>query len=146
MSITIPPFVRSRSDRPDDDVDTLLRDFFHAETPKPWPMPPAVGPRNGTYANGQGTLSLTAKPVQPSRKPWALSSRLALAASLGGLLVGTWLLSGQFKGNPQPDDANLGSPSGSIKIREQIIQRGNEPTTLRFDVYPDSPTNMVDPF
>lgn len=65
-----------------DDPDRLLRTFFRAEMPVPWPawQPPAV-------------------PAGPPRRS-LLRSRLALAASLLFLISGPLALSGIFSDSP----------------------------------------------
>jgi hypothetical protein len=71
-------------DRSPDDVDGLLRVFFRAQVPKPWPVlkPPATKSRQEGVAAPRG-LSL-------------LRSRIALAASLLILLFGQLFISGMF--------------------------------------------------
>lgn len=67
--------------RPPDEIDGLLRAFFGAELPAPWPVlkaPPA-----------EETPASVRRP-----QTWAMMpSRLALAASIGLLLIGCWFLS-----------------------------------------------------
>jgi len=61
------------------DLDVLLRDFFRTEMPHPWPALKA--PRTD------------AAPPRPARSRWSpVRSRLALAASVGALMVGSWCL------------------------------------------------------
>ena len=63
-----------------DDVDGLLRNFFRAEMPDPWPTLKAPVEMKST------------KPTAPRR--WApVRSRMALAASVALLLLGTWCFS-----------------------------------------------------
>jgi len=72
------------SARSEDDLDELLRGFFKAEMPDPWP-------------NFQGppvTLPLAARSRPTGRS--VLRSRLALAASVALLLAGPLLLSGRL--------------------------------------------------
>lgn len=59
-----------------DDLDGLLRSFFRSEMPDPWP-------------------TMTAPAIEnPTPTWWSRSrSRLALAASVALLLVGSWFLS-----------------------------------------------------
>jgi len=67
----------------DQDIDTLLRDFFQSEMPHPWPafQPPR-------------RQSLPYRPRE--KRPFALTSRWALAASVAVLLISGWLLSGSL--------------------------------------------------
>ncbi|MBL8797324.1 MAG: hypothetical protein JNM56_25710 [Planctomycetia bacterium] len=63
--------------RTPDDLDGLLRSFFRSEMPDPWPTmkaPAAETPTLGWWSRSR--------------------SRLALAASVALLLIGSWLLSG----------------------------------------------------
>src|SRR5262245_52655311 len=122
MSTTEPPLLKTRSDRPDDDLDGLLRDFFRAELPGRWPAAPEPVPLSSL--NGHANLASAARPSRPVARPWAWSSRLALAASVGGLLLGTMLLSGQFKGNQPLDNSNLGQPAGDRVRMHEMLEIG----------------------
>jgi len=81
--MTEPFAVTQRGDRPSENLDGLLRLFFQAETPQPWPAfkPPAE------------PLVLVKR--TPSRQPLG-RSRMALAASLLVLLIGQLCLSGLY--------------------------------------------------
>ena len=72
------------SSQPGDNVDGLLRAFFQAEMPHPWPSLEAPAPQPG---------------VLPARATSARSglfrSRLALAASIAVLIGGSLLLGGK---------------------------------------------------
>ncbi len=72
------------------ELDRRLREFFRQEMPNPWPQPQV--PADAAPA------------LQTPRRP-LLRSRLALAASLGALLIGQWKLGG-IPSRPLP-------PSGS---------------------------------
>jgi hypothetical protein len=75
------------------DVDPLLRAYFQAEMPAPWPE--LAMPTTGATANGHA----------PGRPRTSYRSRFALAASLLLLLSGYWLLSGMFSSYaPAPTD------------------------------------------
>jgi hypothetical protein len=70
--------------RPDDEIDRLLRAFYRAELPSPWPE-----------------LKLPALPAaRPAVRRSLLPSRLALAASVLLLVLGSWLLADSFRGYP----------------------------------------------
>lgn len=69
--------------RPDDDLDGLLRAFFQAEMPRPWPALKAPPP------------SRPSVPPVPVRRG-LFRSRLALAASLALLVTGALALPGKF--------------------------------------------------
>jgi len=64
---------------PNDKVDQVLSDFFRGEMPAHWPKPPVVAQL----------------PAAARRGRTAIASRLALAASLGLLLLTGWLISGR---------------------------------------------------
>lgn len=90
---------------PADALDQLIRAFYRAEMPDPWPalkLPTA-------------TASAPAPPRERVH-PW-LSGRMALAASVVLLLCGTWYLAGLFPGYPT---ARPGSPSEGAASRHRI--------------------------
>jgi len=60
-----------------DELDVLLRNFFQAEMPTPWP----------------GMKAPVSRPAARPTSRRAPRSRLALAASVGFLMVGSWALS-----------------------------------------------------
>jgi len=107
MSTVEPPFLDSFGGRPGDDLDGLLRTFFRSELPKPWPKAPVAERQSESATNGHAVLPF-ARPVRPAARSWAWTSRVALVASLGGLLLGTLLVSGHFQGNTPagPDVGN----------------------------------------
>jgi hypothetical protein len=74
--------VADQTDRPTQDIDLLLGQYFQNEMPRPWPAFQA--PRRQTV------------PFRPkARRPaHALSSRWALAATVALLTAAGWLLSG----------------------------------------------------
>ena len=87
MSFLVAPPGHHNGDTPEGgEVDQLLRAFYRAEMPNPWPsfQAPAEAPM---------VLPFPAPPVR--RALWT-SSRLALAASIAVLAGGVWLLSGAF--------------------------------------------------
>ncbi len=99
MTVVTPPTIVPRSGHPpEDDLDGLLRAYFQAEMPDPWPSFEAPAPRNGV---------LPFRRPKPSRfTQWR--SRLALAASVL-LLIGSALF--VFSGprntdNPNPPKVN----------------------------------------
>jgi len=85
------------------EIDGLLRRFFRAEMPDPWPAAPA-------------TRVPVSVPVTRPTRP-LLRSRFALAASLLLLLIGHVSLSGRFADNvpnaPDSAGANVGSRHGA---------------------------------
>jgi hypothetical protein len=69
----------------------------------------------------------------------ALRSRLALASAAALLLVGTMVLSGQFRNNTPdgptgPAAANPNVPRDVI-IKESLIQEGEQPTKYMINIY-----------
>jgi hypothetical protein len=69
-----------------DNLDDLLRAFFRAEMPSPWPKAPPTPSRPA--------LRLLPVPAAAPRRPRVLTrSRLALAASVALMLGGAWFLS-----------------------------------------------------
>jgi hypothetical protein len=88
MTVVTPPTIVPRSGQPpEDDLDGLLRAYFQAEMPDPWPSFEAPVPRNGV-------LPLR-RPKASRFAPWR--SRLALAASILLLIAAAlFLLSGSW--------------------------------------------------
>ena len=87
---------KSQSRDASSQLDDLLKSFFRSEMPQPWPsfVEPALG-------------SL----VVHSRSRSLFRSRLALAASVALLLIGSWWLSQRFSA-PEPGMA----PSQAGKV------------------------------
>jgi hypothetical protein len=82
------PITMHRPDQGPDELDRLLYSFFQAEVPHPWPAwtPPRA--------------EASPPPSFVTRRPWfALRRRLAVAASVGLVLVGYLLLARAFPGN-----------------------------------------------
>jgi hypothetical protein len=155
MSNVDPPLDVRNPGPPPGDVDGLLRAFFRAEIPHPWPavrIPEGPSPflqRNGTAAHVNGDdrppVGIAARLAPRS---WTrVRSRLALAATVALLLLGTLLMSGKFHLNPQ--DADFGQPVAprhperlfeiqvdpdKVHMRESIVQPGNQPTEYRIDM------------
>jgi hypothetical protein len=80
-----------------EDIDRLLGTFFRGEVPTPWPTfeAPIASP-----AVGRGGSALS-------------PGRVALAASVAALLVGSWFLSGRLPGVPV-DAGSLDSGKASV--------------------------------
>ena len=140
MKFVEPPVSRT------DDLDDLLRSYFQAEMPSPWPALKLPEER-------------TVLPLAPRQvRTWSpLRSRLALAASVGLLLTGALL----FSGPPQPRDPtgapadgghNLASKprdlpvaprdsiklpgGGEVEIKESLEQDGSDPTKFIIELSP----------
>jgi hypothetical protein len=108
MTVMTPPDIVPNSGQPpEDDLDGLLRAYFKAEMPDPWPSFEAPAPRNG---------------VLPLRRPqphclnlWR--SRLALAASILLLIAGAlFLFSGSRLNDAGSSDLLKDAPSMGGKL------------------------------
>jgi len=103
---------------PPDEIDGLLRAFFRAELPDPWPVlkPPA---------DDENPVA-----VRKTGRTWAMMrSRLALAASIGLLLVGCWFLSGLRSERPLSTDATMSDPEATLRpfpLHKVRTQEGRE--------------------
>lgn len=118
MNVIVPPRVP-----PDDEIDGLLRAFFRAELPHPWPaMKAPAAPQ---------TAPVPSSPPHPAL--WR--SRLALAASVALLALGSLFVPGQSPRQPQgPATPRLSGP-GSAK-REKVK------SSLSLEQAPDGPTKI----
>jgi hypothetical protein len=120
MNVIVPPRV------PPEEIDGLLRAFYRAEAPHPWPAwkapaAPQVPP-----------------PVPaPSRKPlWR--SRLALAASVGLLALGSLLLPGKAPREQSPTRLAIDHPAAKrekVKSSLSLEQPRNGPTKIKVEAY-----------
>ena len=83
MSITQPPVEHRQAGQDSEDVDGLLRDFFHSAMPNPWPAPPTRAQNLWPFSH---------------HSSWKRRSRsvLALAASLVIVAVTLFLLPCKF--------------------------------------------------
>jgi len=113
--------------RSGDDLDGLLRAFFHAEMPNPWPGAPVV----------EEAPAVLSRPMsaRPSRS--LFRSRMALAASVAFLLGIPWLISDSFR-SVVSDDSTMVSPTEgtadrSIKLETHIQMQPNGEAGLRID-------------
>lgn len=110
MNTKTPNTLSFRSGGAPDDLEGLLRDFFHSEMPEPWPTMKAP-------------VSLR-KTAAPASSRWApVRSRLALAASVGLLMVGSWTLSSKLP-NYNPGTADATTQSGSGKASRPDFKLG----------------------
>ena len=146
MSLLSPPPMSGS--QPPDDVDQLLRAFFSAQLPPSWPSAPAP-------------LRVAAPAVDRATRGWPLiRSRLALAASVFLLILGSLLLAGAFQGRADHEASPVLNGSGTaerhnfdgtpaplphearvpakLKVDESLIQEPNG-TTIHVDVI-DWPT------
>ena len=114
--------------RSGDDLDGLLRAFFHAEMPHPWPGAPVV----------EETPVVLSRPV--TARPRSLfRSRMALAASVALLLGIPWLISDSFKSDTVDSAASITLPDGtadrSIKLETHIQMQPNGEAGIRIDAH-----------
>jgi hypothetical protein len=100
---------------PPDELDGLLRAFFQAEIPDPWPSLEAPAPR----------IALPVTPDSVRKGFW--SSHLALAASVALLLGGSLFLSGSFSGGKSGPTIKLEHDSAT---HPSIHERG-KPEKMR---------------
>lgn len=139
MKFVEPPVSRT------DDLDDLLRSYFQAEMPSPWPALKLPEER--------AVLPLVAR--EP--RTWSsLRSRLTLAASVGLLLTGALLFSGPSPNHeamdpgreapeigkhddllhPRPLGDKVTIPSGEeFKVKESLKQAGDK-TELIIEFFP----------
>src|SRR5262245_9060274 len=112
MSISQPPVEHRQSGPSADDVDGLLRDFFQASLPRPWPA--FVRPQ-------RETLPL----VRPASWRRRFRSSLALAASVAILALGLGLLPGKFVDRPSTPLPGAGDPNATnVKPGKDATPRG----------------------
>ena len=125
MNVIVPPRV------PPEEIDGLLRAFFRAELPRPWPAmkAPAVPP------------TAPARPAPPRQALWR--SRLALAASVGLLALGSLWLPGQAPTEPTapalPTVSNgeatrRGVAPDNVKSSLSLEQTKDGPTKIKVEV------------
>ena len=120
-----PPTSPRNAGRPPDEIDGLLRAFFRAEVPDPWPVlkPPAAAETPAVLRRIR-------------RRPWTMMrSRLALAASIALLLIGCWFLSGLQGERPPGTEGTMFDPEATlrpfppekVKTREgrEVLMEGN---------------------
>lgn len=82
---------------PADELESLLRSYFRAEMPDPWPAPPLVA-------------AAASAPAAPRDGRGPQRSRLALAASVALLIGGSMLLPGRTPARPSPEKSPTMSP------------------------------------
>jgi len=110
--------VAPRNPAPGDNLDALLGAFFKSEKPAPWPAfrPPVQ----------QRIL-----PERPNRRiRWSFGSRVALAASVGLLVLGTWLLPSPVNGPNGKQPSTLPTIGGGTAGTNGSSRPGGQPGTL----------------
>lgn len=118
----------SRSDLgplPEDDLDGLLREFYRAEMPQPWPKFRAPAP----------PVRLAPKAPKASGYSARLRSLLALAASVAVIALGAWWMCGSSATPPVADGVNLNNTNPAA-MKERITPT-KPPDGLPFDIRVD---------
>lgn len=117
----------------DDEMDGLLRSFFQAEMPNPWP-----------------TMEVEERPVvlkmaPTPRRRSQVGRRIALAASVALLVAGSFFVFGHDSGNTREtvvphsgDDTATTNPMlpPEFELREQLEQLPDGRTRLRLELIP----------
>jgi hypothetical protein len=128
MNITGRPTFDAPSPGRPGDVDGLLRAFFQAELPNPWPACP------------EPPIRTLLAPPPASR--WTLArSRFALAASVGLIVAGLWALGGKFTGPGEPSggkplnvEARRIDPN-KVPSKMSLVQDPEDGTKIKVDFF-----------
>jgi hypothetical protein len=108
MSVVVPPFLDLSGRPSEDEVDGLLRNFYQAELPNPWPSLEAPAAKNVIL------------PFRPAAKRFPmLRTRLALAACVAFLVAGPLALSAYLSGT------NTNTAATSVPGMEPTADRRN---------------------
>jgi len=115
MSLMNRNILSFRSGGGPEDLEVLLRNYFRSEVPDPWPTMKAP-------------VATVAPPPARSAGRWApVRSRLALAASVGFLMVGSWCLSSKLDNyHPGTIDAGVNG-TGSASTDKRFPKKPAEP-------------------
>jgi hypothetical protein len=107
---------------PANDVDGVLRAFFKAQMPAPWP-------------------SLKAPSVAATiSKGWPMMrSRLALAASVALLALGLSFLSGAFHGRPNPSESPIAVDGATASTENDPLRHPVQPPLKVKAMPPNAP-------
>jgi hypothetical protein len=113
---------------PSDEVETLLRAYFRAEMPHPWPAPPLA-------------RAPVSQPLPTSAVRGSFRSRLTLAASVAMLLAGTLAIPGRKPTGQAPPvlPAMSAGEATRVRLTETLIQPKDKPTELRIQVTEEVP-------
>ncbi len=105
-TIQRPPVEPTNGQGPSEPYEEMLRRFFRSELPNPWPA--LELPERSV---------LTIPRARPVSGGWFArsKSRLALAASLVILLLGSWLLSGAFRDGKSATPPGVNSKDDTAK-------------------------------
>jgi hypothetical protein len=125
MNLIVPPPVP-----PDEETDGLLRAFYRAQMPHPWPDWKAPADR---------PLTTPVRPGPAPARPWR--SRLALAASVALLALSTLLLHGKLSGEPRNMTPN-GSNFQATRQRPWQVAPDKVKSSLNLEQPKDGPTKI----
>jgi hypothetical protein len=120
MNVIVPPRVP-----PEDEIDRLLRAFYRAEVPHPWPA----------WKAPDGPQTSPAPPAPWRKSLWR--SRLALAASVALLALGSLLLSGKAprESKALPSVGPGAAKREKVKSSLSLEQPRNGPTKIKVEAY-----------
>jgi hypothetical protein len=121
MNVIVPPRV------PPEEIDGLLRAFYRAQLPHPWPAWKAPAAPSRTT------------PVRPAPRPALWRSRFALAASVALLALSSLFLPGKAPREPQsPARPSLGPGSAKrdkVKSSLSLEQPKDGSTKIKVEAY-----------
>jgi len=110
---------------PEDDLDGLLREFYRAEMPQPWPTFRAPAPR----------VRLAPAARQVSGYSARFRSLLALAASVAVIALGAWWLSGPSESATAASGLNINTTNPAAM--KEYIAPTPKADGLPFDIRVD---------
>jgi hypothetical protein len=126
MNVIVPPRVP-----PDDEIDGLLRAFYRAQVPQPWPE----------WKAPDAPQTVPLRPA-PRRPLWR--SRLALAASVALLALSSLFLPGKAPRQPQSparppihngEATRRAAPGKTVKSSLSLEQPKDGPTKIKVEAY-----------
>jgi hypothetical protein len=120
--------VFSNPSPPGDELDVLLGSFFKGEMPDPWPACRPAEEKQTLALNGRAAISRRQSLAPPMSR--MLLSRLALAASIGLLLVAGLLLGGKLTPTRNTALPPLVSPEADTSKRFDPMAIDPRPKTL----------------
>jgi hypothetical protein len=106
MNAVSPPSVSANGYAGGDGLDQMLRAFFQAQMPTPWPDPPVPPPERPSFVTTLAEPELVVE-APPPRVRLLSPSHLALAASVALMLGGAWILS--LGSSPHPEQGQRAS-------------------------------------
>jgi len=131
--VVAPPNQRNDDVPSGDEVDQVLRAFFKAQVPDPWP----------SFESPPETSILPFVP--PARRSSPLRGRFALAASVALLATGAWFLSDKFASQPEPvvvQPSGPGAATGTHPGETPPLPPGFKLNAPSLFVTPDGPIEI----